>query len=177
VTQGSKPRALPMMAMIAFAMATPAWAQAGGSPDPVLSPTAKPSGPVRSPSMTTSLPGTTSNPKSSTIASKPKLVPNLLTVRYLVDPAYPVTLTAAGLTFGCAPEPNSPTPMIACAAQANAGHVDLSASYGKGSPLAPILPKVSGGQWKGACAGTSGDTCSLTMNGPQSVGIDFYAKP
>ena len=107
----------------------------------------------------------------------PKLVKQTLTVRYLVDPGYPVTLLADGQTFACAPEPGAPTPVTACTTKANGRYVDLRAMYGQGTPLAPILPHVAGKQWNGACAGTAGDICRVAMAGPQVVGIDFYAKP
>lgn len=116
-------------------------------------------------------------PTAFITAETPKLMPQTLTVRFLTDTAYPVTLVAEGLTFACAPEPGSPTPVTACTAQVIGNHVDLTAYYGIGTPLAPVLPRVSGKQWNGACAGTTGDSCQIAMSGPQTVGIDFYAKP
>jgi hypothetical protein len=129
-------------------------------------------------SMTTPLPGKPSNPKASIFGtSNAPSGPQSLKVRYLTDINNPVTLLADGLTFDCASEPGAPTPVTACTAQTSSTSVDLSATYGKSSPLTPIQPKISGKQWNGACAGTSGDTCHLTMTSSQTVGIDFYAKP
>lgn len=177
-------RSVPYIVAVALAGATaPAPAQENTpAPAPVAKPSASSPGVSGQQPMTRPISGTgAGNAKGAVIATgvqqTPAFVPQRLTVRYLVDAAFPVTLMADGMTFDCAAEKNSPTPVMACTAQANGRYVDLRAFYGKTSPIAPIAPRVSGKQWNGACAGTSGDTCRIAMIGPQTVGIDFYAKP
>ena len=63
---------------------------------------------------------------------------------------------------------------IACA-------TDCTQRYGAGRTVTLTATPVAGSTfagWSGACAGaTNGPTCTLAMNGPQSVGASFVATP
>jgi YVTN family beta-propeller protein len=63
---------------------------------------------------------------------------------------------------------------IACA-------TDCTQLYGEGRVVTLTMTPVAGSTfagWSGACAGaTTGDTCTLAMNGPQSVGASFVPIP
>ena len=113
------------------------------------------------------------------IPPRPRLA--RLSVRYVVVADTKMTLSTPAGTFACAPQGvGVGMPMATCTLAVPRGStVALTANFLIFSPVAQTGngKPMTGKQWQGACTGTAGDTCTLSMTEDRAVQISPYAAP